>query len=303
MKKYFLVFLVCIIFIFSSCVVMKNVGDVMSGFGSIYDSPYMYMIGEVTSALASASSPISTSQEYYIGRAVAANILNKYDVYENAIITEYVNKICQVLAINSGCPELYKGYSVCLLNTNEINAFATPGGHILITRGFLECMKNEDALASIIAHEMAHIQLKHGINSIKTDRWRNAFIKAGGASVLFAFEDSFDEIDTENLEDFIACADIFSEGLNYGYAKELEFEADKMALSLLSFAGYNPNAIIEMLELIETDSDYSLGGLFNTHPSPTDRIKNIQKNAVPSYTFEKGFEYRQQRFNLVMKDF
>ena len=121
-------------------------------------------------AIAKAAEPITPEQEYYIGRSVAATLLQSYDLADEVKLTAYLNKICMALVIHSERPELYNGYHVSILDSDQINAFATSGGHILITRGLLSCAENEDALASVIAHEIGHIQLQHSLKAIKTSR-------------------------------------------------------------------------------------------------------------------------------------
>ena len=119
---------------------------------------------------------ITPEQEYYIGRAVAANVLTAYKIQTNMPAeTSYVNRICNALVIHSARPEIFNGYRVAILDSDEINAFATPGGHIFITRSLLECASSEDTLAAVISHEVAHIQLEHGLKAIKSSRRAEAF--------------------------------------------------------------------------------------------------------------------------------
>ncbi len=73
----------------------------------------------------------------------------------------------QSLVIFSDRPETFGGYHFLLLDSNEINAFAAPGGLILVTRGMLQCCANEDELAAVLAHEIAHVEKKHGLTAIK----------------------------------------------------------------------------------------------------------------------------------------
>jgi predicted Zn-dependent protease len=125
-------------------------------------------------ALSQNDAELSPVDEYFLGRAVGANLLSRYKIYaRNAPLTDYLNSICFALAVNSSQPDLYAGYHVLILDSPEINAFATPGGHIFITRALIQAVESEDALAAVIAHEMAHIHLKHGIaavNNIKLTR-------------------------------------------------------------------------------------------------------------------------------------
>ncbi len=224
-------------------------------------------------AIASATEEITPQQEYYIGRAVAANILTNYSSYTNEQLQGYLNTICQTLVINSDKPELYKGYRVQILDSEEINAFATSGGHILITRGLLECANSEDAVAAVIAHEIAHIQLQHGISAIKASRTTAAIaataqvgLVASGNDNLKDLSDAFDE----------GINDILQTLVNTGYSQSQEFEADAMALSLMDKAGYSPHAMIDMLTLLEENEKGKSGGFLSTHPKAATRLDAVE---------------------------
>ena len=112
-------------------------------------------------SISKATEEITPENEYYIGRSVAANLLTNYKTYSSPRLEAYLNKICQVLVMNSDNPDSYNGYHVKILDSSEVNAFSTSGGHILITTGLIECAKSEDGLAAVVAHEIGHIHLKH----------------------------------------------------------------------------------------------------------------------------------------------
>ena len=114
---------------------------------------------------------------------MAAVILTKYPPYTNQPANEYLNLLGQTLAQVSDMPEIFRGYRFLVLNSDEINAFATPGGHIFITKGLLRCCRTEDAVAAVLAHEIGHIQLKHGIQAIKKARVTDAVTTIATESV------------------------------------------------------------------------------------------------------------------------
>ena len=125
-----------------------------------YDAP-----GSIT---ARALDEINLIDEYVVGRDVAAAILSNYKIYDkNPALTSYLNKILTALVVNSPRPAAYNGFSAAILDSDTINAFATPAGHIFVTRGLLNAAKSEDALAAVLAHELSHIQLRHGMRAIK----------------------------------------------------------------------------------------------------------------------------------------
>ena len=241
---------------------------------------------------------ISPEQEYYIGRAVGANILTTYKLQNNkAAIVAYVNKICNALVINSPRPEIFNGYHVNVLDSDEINAFATPGGHIFITWGLIGSATSEDTLAAVIAHEVSHIQLQHGLKAIKNSRVTQALVTTGVAGASAA-------AGSYNLGEM---TNLFSESINQivttmvtnGYSQKQEFEADATALSLMELAGYTPSSLIDMLKVLEKNQSSHPGGFNKTHPTPTQRIENAQKT-VGKYSVPDTRSFREARYKVVM---
>ena len=216
---------------------------------------------------------ITPEQEYYIGRAVSANILGMYRIYDkdwNLIL--YLNKICGAIVVNSPRPDIYNGYHVAILDTEEINAFASPGGHIFITRGLLACTDSEDSLAGVIAHEVAHIQLQHGLKAIKSARASQALVQTGAAIADEAM--NLGELTSTFTE---SIGDIVNTMVTSGYSQSQEFDADAKAIKLMAATGYDPAGLITMLRTIEKNYDNSGKGFGKTHPSPTQRITNAEK--------------------------
>ncbi len=117
--------------------------------------------------IAEASKDITPSEEHYIGRAVAATIISKYPLLQNPALNSYLNKVGLLVAAASDRPETYGGYHFAVLNSDEPNAYACPGGIILVNKGLLKQIKNEDQLAAVLAHEVAHVAHRHGIGAIK----------------------------------------------------------------------------------------------------------------------------------------
>ncbi len=300
-KNFFVCVLsICLLSILSfSCAVMGAVGDVASVIGEITDNPVLASAGKATSSVAEASAPISAEQEYYIGRSVAASILGSYDVYENNVLTEYVNKVCQVLVINSGREELFKGYSVAILDSDQINAFATSGGHIFVTRGLVSCAESEDALAAVVAHEIAHVQLKHGVKAIKSDRWTDAALASAGAALNALSEGEMNEV-VESFDESVNS--IVSTMVNTGYSQSQEYEADALALEIMDSAGYNPAAMTKMLTQLQEKQPKSSGGFAKTHPSAEKRLSKVKKE-LKEYEEISIPDIRQKRFDAAMESF
>lgn len=226
-----------------------------------------------TTAIAKTLEDFTPEQEYYIGRSVGAVIVNRYKPYSIAQANSYLNLLGQTLAQASDRPETFGGYHFLILDSDEINAFAAPGGLIFVSRGMLRCCASEDAVAAVLAHEIAHIQLRHGIQSIEKSRQTQALtILAAEGTKTFGKKELADL--TRTFEGSIN--DITSTLINNGYSRSFEQEADASAVRTLSRVGYNPNALVAMLR--EMEKRLKPGGLdfAKTHPSPGSRIKDIE---------------------------
>lgn len=243
----------------------------------------------------------SVEQKYYIGRAVSANILAKYKIYNSAKAQKYLSEICQTLVLNSEQPELFNGWTVFILDSNEINAFATSGGHILITRGLLKCAESEDALAAVIAHEVSHVVLGHSIKALETNKKVSGFTDKW-KQIVSSADSVLGEKLTSSLEDFTSLVDdLASNVFEKGYSQTQEFEADSKALQLMAVAGYNPNAMVRMLEKIKQNESSSKG--MKNHPSAESRISNVQIRLKVLKNNSTGEQLRNKRFSSTYASF
>ena len=239
---------------------------------------------------------ITPEQEYYIGRTVAATVLANYKARTDRDLNAYLNEVGQALAQFSTKPETFGGYHFLALDSDEINAFAAPGGLILATRGLLKCCQTEDELAAVLAHEIGHVEKTHGLRAIKTGRLNSALtilaVEAGKnlageqlAEVTKAFDESIN--------------DIAGTLMNSGYSRKLEYEADAAAVAILKQAGYTPGALAAMLENMQKNWDSSRKDFAATHPAPADRIKELGKIGVAAST--ASADVRQRRFLAATK--
>ena len=104
--------------------------------------------------------------EVAFGREIAARILGREPLRDNAELARYVTLIGQALALNSGRSEL--SFYFAVLDSEQVNAYSTPGGYVFVTRGALKQMRDEAELAAVLAHEIAHVQLRHIINATRS---------------------------------------------------------------------------------------------------------------------------------------
>jgi predicted Zn-dependent protease len=222
-----------------------------------------------------ASRPINDSEEYYVGRAVAARIIGCYPLYQNARLTAYVNEVGATVARKSSRPETFRGYHFAVLDTTEINAFACPGGTIFITRGLIQTCSTEDQLAAVLAHEVGHVANKDGVNSISKARWTEVWTAMGAeaarqyggvaGNLVTLFEGSID--------------DVFKTIAVNGYSRTAEEAADKDAVATLAKAGYNPQALSQMLNKMLAKEKGTSGGIFKTHPPTSERLAKVKAEA------------------------
>jgi predicted Zn-dependent protease len=290
-----IIVVIVLIFMVISCKAMMKATDVgaqIAGAAGVIDPNVADAISISGRAIGTAAEDITPEQEYFIGRAVAANILSSYRLWNgNPTLTAYLNHICAAITINSPRPDIFNGYRVAILDSNEINAFATSGGHIFLTRGLINAARSEDALAGVIAHEVAHIQLMHGIKAIRNSRITQALLVTGTAAAGAATG-----MDVNQLTDVFneSVGEIVHTMVQSGYSQSQEFEADNTAMALMAAAGYNPQGLIEMLRALNTVQNAG-SGFGRTHPTPAQRITNAERT-VASHRVIDTTASRQARF-------
>jgi len=230
--------------------------------------------------------PISEEEEYYIGRAVAANILSRYPLLKNEILSRYIHLAGLALAYRSQRPETFGGYHFAVLDSDEINALSAPGGIIFITRGLLQICENEDELAAVLAHEISHIVARDPIKAIKSERMKGlgAFtageLAGGGSEVMELFQNTV--------------LDISGTLLQKGYSRTQEKDADLAALGLLDTCGYEAGAMLQMLKKLES-SEKKKAKVFSAHPSCAKRIEYVGPQ-VKAVSASGAFATREARF-------
>ena len=237
---------------------------------------------------------ISESEEYYIGRAVSAQIMARYKPLNDNGLNLYAQTVAQAVAQASDRPAIFKGYHVQILNTDEVNAFAAPGGFIFVTKGLLKKVKSEDELACVLAHEVAHIAKKHGLKTIQTARLTSAFTILGGEVAKNYTPQQLTQL-TSAFEG--AVDDVVNKLVVSGYSRDKEYEADHYGAVYAQSANYDPGALKSFLERIEK-AESSGTVLFKTHPAASKRMAEL--GAVsPSSSYRRSPE-RVKRFTAAV---
>lgn len=226
-------------------------------------------IGRILGAgrdLSTAATGIDEKEEIAIGREIAGRVLGAAPLVNDRELQAYVNRVGRWVALQSERPELPWRFGV--IDTASINAFATPGGHVLITRGLYELLDSEAQLAGVLGHEIGHIERRHHVTVMQ----KSAAISAG-AQIAQTNRSAL-------LNNLIGNgAEIMARGLD----KSAEFEADAIGVVLAARAGYSAFGLIEVLHKLAArgSADASLALLFKTHPQPGERLTQLADAMTP----------------------
>lgn len=280
----------------SGCSTITKVGTTVGQATGYVSADQSESINRSAEAIEKTFKDITPEQEYYIGRAVAATVLSTYQPFDLEAANAYLNLLGQTLAQFSPRPETFGGYHFLLLDSEEVNAFAAPGGLITISRGMVRCCKNEDELAAVLAHEISHIEQQHGLKAIRKGRLTSALTTLGTAAGKTLGGQELAQV-TQAFEGSIT--DITSTLMNNGYARTTEYEADKGAVAVLQKAGYPPVALVSMLEQMKQFLKPGGKDFVKTHPSPEVRITELKK-LIDTSTPAPASAVRLERFQKAM---
>lgn len=277
---------------FSSCASLDQVTGALGKATQVADDAKAVI--EVGQKLRSGFADITEEEEYYIGRSVAALILSKYPVYQNAPLTQYVNLVGNAVAVYSDRPEIYAGYRFQVLDTEEVNALAAPGGLIFITKGLLRRCKDEEMLGLILAHEIGHVAAKHGLQAIKKSRLTEVFTSLGMQAVQRFGPQELAQL-TTMFESVLS--DIVEQLVERGYSRASEYEADGLGVTFGVRSGFDPKGIVRFLQTMVGDKSAVSGiGWFKTHPTPEQRLDGLNKQIAALEAAPKIDEARTKRF-------
>lgn len=295
---YWSLLVVVLVYFLGSCSIVETGADVLGTTGTI-SARDQEAITKTSKVIRKTFADITEEEEYYIGRAVSALILSKYPVYNNTAITQYINYVGNSVVFYCDRPETYAGYHFLILDTEEVNALAAPGGFIFITKGLLRRCKDEEMLACILAHEVGHVSAKHGLKSIKKSRLIDAFKIIGEEAVQRYGPEKLAQL-TGIFEDVLG--DIVEKLIERGYDRKYEYEADKIGVRFAVNTAYNPRGLKDFLQtMVDDRSNVSEKGWFKTHPSAKDRIGKVNKELASLKSVPPVESERTQRYKRSMK--
>jgi beta-barrel assembly-enhancing protease len=215
---------------------------------------------------------ITEPEEIAMGNDIAAALLGAAPLVNSREQQIYVNDVGRWLALHSGRPDLPWKFGI--LDASTVNAFATPGGNVFISRGLLAQMHSESELAGVLAHEISHVVLKHHLKDIQKNATKNmaldiASLKAGGLAGQAAQ----------------AVARVGLEGFVRGLSREDEMQADRLGVVIAARAGYDPYGLPIVLQTLAAlpQDDSSLGQFLHTHPAPGDRLAALEAEMPASW--------------------
>tara|TARA_B100000575_G_C23080862_1_gene622740 strand:- start:30 stop:929 length:900 start_codon:yes stop_codon:yes gene_type:complete len=217
---------------------------------------------------------------YVLGRELAARVFGIHKPVElSDSRLPYLRKVAISIIKASRRSSTYIDPVIILLEAPDvINAFAAPGGFIFITTGMLDFLKNEDELAFVLAHEVAHIELDHGLNAIKQNE---------GAKI---FAESTTE---ENGDGFF---DAFQDFAEIGFSQSLEGEADIRGAQIISELGYDFSQGIEVIRRLEEITSRQHGTGY-----PNNRQELLRKGAQGKSISVEAVEIRKQRYRIAIQ--
>ena len=216
---------------------------------------------------------MSESAELKKGRELHAEMLQQNPIYQDLELQAYVEKVGQKMAAVSHRPEL--DYVFTIIDSPDINAFALPGGFVYVNRGLLTYLNSEAQLAAVLGHEIGHVTARHAV------RQQTAARSANAASIALIFATGVDLRETTSL---------ISGALISGYGRDMELEADSLGAEYLSKAGYDPLAMVQVIEVLKNHEDFtkrtsnrtavSYHGLFASHPRNDTRLQEVVGKAA-----------------------
>jgi len=207
---------------------------------------------------------IPTSQEVELGKQFDQQIRAEQRIYNDPEWNAYFNTLGQSIAAVSDRKDIE--YHFTIIESDQINAFAVPGGYVYIYTGMLDLMQSEAELAAVTAHEISHIVARHSIQKLQN---------VLGISLVLevVLGDSSNEVLQQVINVGLAAA-------LSGYSRTWEREADKYGITYMVRAGHNPNGAVNMFQRLAANSEGESNffeNMFASHPQTQERIENAQK--------------------------
>lgn len=209
---------------------------------------------------------ISYPAEREIGRAAAAQISSKFGIVNDPGLNQYVRLVGNAVAAYSDRPATEFCFAV--LDSDDINAYAAPGGYIFITKGALKACKSEAELAGVLAHEIAHVTERHYVKSVQKFLIAQALVEITMEKLTKDFKlfNNLVEQITMNI-------------ITKGLSRKDEYESDQKGTEFATRVGYNPYGVRDFLQTLRKYSGVKgdKRSMFATHPALDKRVERVEK--------------------------
>ncbi len=243
-------------------------------------------LNETLNTAGKAFGEVGLKEEQEIGREAVAVLLGAVPLIDNDKLQRYINHVGGWVALHTERKELAWRFGV--LDSEDINAFAAPGGYVFITKGLLLRMHNEAELAGALAHETVHVLEKHHLSAVQKAARLDLAAQLARSQVTAQDRRKLDKISAGFRE-------LYSRGLD----KEDEFEADRRGVVIATRAGYDPYGLPAVLQTLAgmNPDDASLSFLFKTHPPANTRLSLLERlfSRLDPYAAQPQVAQRFQR--------
>jgi len=223
----------------------------------------------------------SKQDDIQIGQENAKQVLDKYEVVKDQFVQDYVQRLGNRLASTPEARASGFKFTFTVLNVDQVNAFALPGGPMFIYTGLLKATDNEAQLAGVTGHEMAHVILRHGTHEATKANFVQ--LLAGGLGALLGGGDS--------MAGKMAQAGLGLAGNSFilKFSRDAETEADALGSHLMAEAGYDPVQMAKFFEKLNASGGQQLQ-ILSDHPNPGNREAAIraEMQTLPAHTYNAG---------------
>ena len=225
-----------------------------------------------------ADAVLSKNEENRLGRAIMAQIRASGELVEDPQITEYINEIGHRIAAHANADGNHE-FSFFVVDNPVINAFALPGGFVGVHTGLLEATRNEDELAGVLAHEVAHVTQRHIARRIHANQRQSILTTAIMLGAILAGAAG---AGGDAMQGAIAVAQGTAAQQQINFTRANEYEADRVGISALAAAGFDPQGMGSFFEVISRGTqphEYRVPEFLRTHPVSSARIAEARGRA------------------------
>ncbi len=223
-----------------------------------------------------ATREFTTDEEVALGEGVTASFLGAAPLHPDANLQRYVNRVGKWLALHSDRPDLPWSFGV--IDGEAINAFAMPGGTVLISYGLLKRLSNESELAGVLAHEIGHVVKKHQLAAIQSsagfdvagDVGKELLAQRTGRNDVAGMKTALGNAGVDAVKNGVFLRPLDS---------TMEYEADRLGVLIAARSGYDPYGLVGVLQTLTQvkPEESGLSIMFSTHPPPGDRLAELEK--------------------------